>query len=613
HDGDDALAYHSFEAGAWEPARRYALRAAARALSLGAPREALQHFDRAVTATENAGQRLDPALLTGRGRAHETLGSFSHANDDFASALIAARECKDRRAEWVALHALGMLWAARDYERAGGYRLDALFVARTIDDSALMARSLNRIGNWFVNREDPHSGIPHHDEALAIFDAAGDQRGVAETVDLLAMTHHVAGAQDTAVALYERSIDLFSALDDRRALATALAVLPACGPSHHASAGAVRTSVHTAELLESERAVRLASEIGWRAGEAFARYLLADCLAWRGQYARALRHARESLVIAREIEHLEWQCGARRVLGVIALELFDLPTALAQLTAAHDIARRLGSATWIRWTGAPLAIAFARASRSAKAADVLADVDKRVPIPDGGGAAHVQSRTLGERFLEIARAEMLMSMGAPADVLETITDADEPGVPRVALLRGQALTMLGRWDDAMASLKTARRDAREQDARPLVWRIDAAEAVVHLGRRRRLEARRSLDAARATAREIEAELDDATLAAAFRTGVDRLAPAPPERTPALAAKAAHGGLTRRERDTAALVAQGKPNRAIARQLGIGERTVEGYVASALAKLSFGSRTQLAVWAAEHGLARTDAETEPPRS
>ncbi|HEY8794661.1 MAG TPA: LuxR C-terminal-related transcriptional regulator, partial [Gemmatimonadaceae bacterium] len=88
--------------------------------------------------------------------------------------------------------------------------------------------------------------------------------------------------------------------------------------------------------------------------------------------------------------------------------------------------------------------------------------------------------------------------------------------------------------------------------------------------------------------------------------------APPERTPALAAKAAHGGLTRRERDTAALVAQGKPNRTIARQLGIGERTVEGYVASALAKLSFASRTQLAVWAAEQGLARKDTETERPR-
>jgi DNA-binding NarL/FixJ family response regulator len=75
---------------------------------------------------------------------------------------------------------------------------------------------------------------------------------------------------------------------------------------------------------------------------------------------------------------------------------------------------------------------------------------------------------------------------------------------------------------------------------------------------------------------------------------------------ARAARDALGGLTRRERDVAELVAQGKANRAIARELGIGERTVEGYVASALAKLGFSSRTQLATWAVEKGVTRPPA-------
>ena len=62
-------------------------------------------------------------------------------------------------------------------------------------------------------------------------------------------------------------------------------------------------------------------------------------------------------------------------------------------------------------------------------------------------------------------------------------------------------------------------------------------------------------------------------------------------------------LTPRERDVVELVAHGKANRAIARELGIGERTVEGYVAGALAKLGFTSRTQLATWAVEKGMTR----------
>jgi DNA-binding CsgD family transcriptional regulator/tetratricopeptide (TPR) repeat protein len=611
HDVDDALAYHTFEAGAWESARRYALRAADHATKLRAPREALQQLQRAVTATENAGQRPEPSLLVARGRAHETLGAFSEANDDFAAALGTARGLDDSRMAWVALHALGMLWAARDYERAGQYRRETLELARSIGDPTLIAHSLNRVGNWYVNREDPYSGIPCHDEALAIFERAGDRRGVAETVDLLAMAYVIAGRPDTAVPLYERSVALFTDLEDRRGLANALGVISCCGPSHHASPGPVRTSIHTPDLLANERPVRLAAEIGWRAGESFVRLLLADCFSWRGEYERALRLARESLAIALEIEHLEWQCGARRVLGVTALDLGAEAEALTQLELAHGIARRLASATWIRWTGGPLAVALARAGHSERAAAVLGEIDRIVAVPIGPGtSAERGRRTIGERHLAIARAEIALSVDDPAEVLTEIDEQDARGAPRVGLLRAQALAALGRWAEATTELAAARDDACRQEARSLVWRIDAMRGAVQLGERRRLDARRSFDAARSAAAALVSGLDEAPLVAAFRAAVDVLAPPPPERTAGQAAKATYGGLTRRERDTAALVAQGKSNRVIARMLGIGERTVEGYVAAALAKLGFSSRAQVAVWAAEQGLAapRTTGRT-----
>ncbi|MGE5748369.1 MAG: ATP-binding protein, partial [Gemmatimonas sp.] len=378
-DRDDELAYHTFEAEMWNSARHYALRAAARAVSLRAPREALQHFERAVAATANAGHRPDSSLLAARGRAHEILGAFPQANDDFGSALDAAREVGDKRAEWVALHALGMLWSARDYQRAGEYRREALDAARAIGEPTLIAHSLNRIGNWFVNREDPHSGIPYHDEALAIFEQSGDRRGVVETVDLLAMAHHIAGAQHTAAPLYERAVDLFTELEDKRGLTNALATLSVCGPSYHASAGPVALTARMRDSFAGEQSVRLSTEIGWRAGETGSRFLLADCVAWRGDYSRAIQLARESLAIAQEIEHLEWQSGARRVLGGMALELFDVHEAVVQLKTAHGIAQRLASATWIRWTGSPLAIALARAGHVEEAAVILDSIDKALP------------------------------------------------------------------------------------------------------------------------------------------------------------------------------------------------------------------------------------------
>jgi DNA-binding NarL/FixJ family response regulator len=61
---------------------------------------------------------------------------------------------------------------------------------------------------------------------------------------------------------------------------------------------------------------------------------------------------------------------------------------------------------------------------------------------------------------------------------------------------------------------------------------------------------------------------------------------------------APSALTRREREIAALIAQGLSNREIASALVIAQRTAEGHVERILAKLGFTSRAQIAAWAAE---------------
>ncbi|HET9911998.1 MAG TPA: tetratricopeptide repeat protein [Anaerolineales bacterium] len=62
-----------------------------------------------------------------------------------------------------------------------------------------------------------------------------------------------------------------------------------------------------------------------------------------------------------------------------------------------------------------------------------------------------------------------------------------------------------------------------------------------------------------------------------------------------------GGLTEREREVAALIAQGKSNREIATAMSVGVKTVETYVTRILSKLVFESRVQIATWAIEKGL------------
>jgi DNA-binding NarL/FixJ family response regulator len=69
-----------------------------------------------------------------------------------------------------------------------------------------------------------------------------------------------------------------------------------------------------------------------------------------------------------------------------------------------------------------------------------------------------------------------------------------------------------------------------------------------------------------------------------------------------AAKQAFGGLTAREREIAALIAQGKFNREIADVLVVSERTIETHVSNTMFKLGFTSRRQIAAWVVEKGLA-----------
>jgi non-specific serine/threonine protein kinase len=66
-------------------------------------------------------------------------------------------------------------------------------------------------------------------------------------------------------------------------------------------------------------------------------------------------------------------------------------------------------------------------------------------------------------------------------------------------------------------------------------------------------------------------------------------------------------LTKREREVAALVADGLSNRDIAARLVISRRTVEAHVEHILTKLGFSSRTQIATW-----MAQADREESVPR-
>ncbi|MDN5913893.1 MAG: helix-turn-helix transcriptional regulator [Pseudonocardia sp.] len=103
---------------------------------------------------------------------------------------------------------------------------------------------------------------------------------------------------------------------------------------------------------------------------------------------------------------------------------------------------------------------------------------------------------------------------------------------------------------------------------------------------------------------IRAEYGQVSVQEAVRLGIEigvdgagddetaRPLPQPGSRSPR-----ASSPLTDRERQIAALIADGMSNRDIAAELTISVRTVDGHVERILRKLDFGSRTQVASWMA----------------
>ena len=61
-------------------------------------------------------------------------------------------------------------------------------------------------------------------------------------------------------------------------------------------------------------------------------------------------------------------------------------------------------------------------------------------------------------------------------------------------------------------------------------------------------------------------------------------------------------LTPRERDVIKALAAGMSNRAIAKHLGLSEKTVKNHISRILAKLELSDRTQAALYAVRHGMA-----------
>lgn len=439
--------------------------------------------------------------------------------------------------------------------------------ARRWRHPAATIRVLTMVGaDWLYQHGNPTEAIAVFDELRLVAERHGSVAAAAEADIRLALAHLDLGHHDHA----------------RRLRAQAETALARLGPGHH-----LRPSAAWVDALLADHLALAEDPAAWAGIAEF----------WEG-YVLDPAAADNALVV--DDAALAAYAHARAGHPAAALRL---------LTALAPVLLRLRPTDWLL-NGA---VSFAAAALWSLATAPPPDPAPVPPPAPSTSTSTSVSRTGAAPpppFLPFSPT-LVDTFGRPgdlpelADTLRHLAHAlaatergDYPGTS-TDLALARLATLLGHHAEAAERFARTRLAATTAGRRPLAAIVDHDEALALLFRR---DGRAAPDLERASSLATSAER-------AFRA----LGMAPwAARAAALAAAATHAdapgrgaplpaGLSQREVDVLRLVAQGCSDRVIGDRLFLSPRTVNAHVRNMLRKTDHANRTELSVWAMEHGL------------
>ena len=589
------LARHWHEAGMTEQAFEASLDAAERAQRSVAPAEALAHYERALALWDAAepGDRDRVDVLRAAAEVAEQAGEHSRAVEHLRAALEAggwadvAREADLRQRLARAISAIDTTAAVAEAERA-------CELAAGLGRSPVRARALAEYARQLVldPTYTPDEAIAPAREAVAAAQAAGDREVEVEVLANLGWALGWVGRIDEALATLDEARTVAEELgDDHRRVRVAVARFVVLYVFARRDGEAREVAEELAAWLErdghrwstaAKRFVQHLSYFHLRSGE-FDRVeqalgemaegrLEGYDLAWYYHVRGTMHWMRGRLAdAAADVQRM-------RELGTVRFhhDQFPLEAEIAAAQGRVDDVRALAAeylgvevnpASEAMKTGALLPLVRAEVDRALaarggdreehlrRAKEALGrmyDLVERFP-PQPGGAIQIETPAT---WVRLAEAELSRLTGPDPDrwrtALETISEA--------------YWRTYARWRLAEALLASDDRDTAADELR------GAHEQAVGLG-----------------AERLRADIEG--LARRARISLPGLTTTDPDDV----------GLTAREHEVLALVAQGLSNVEIGERLYISRKTASAHVSNLLTKTGRASRTELATWAVQEGI------------
>jgi len=321
---------------------------------------------------------------------------------------------------------------------------------------------LLRLGWVEIKTDNPQGSLDFLNRALTIAVQLGNDEEKAAILDAVGNAYQHLNKLDDAMRNYQESLDLKRRLDDKGGIAETLNWM----------AEAQQFAGKSEEALKSyQEAIRLRRMVGDKTGLGGNLLDLGNFYESIGKYDEALSSAKEALPLLRETGDRQNEGICLNNIGWVYLDKADYENAMTYFQQALDLRQKFGSPADVADTTYNLGEAFFRTGQYNQGMDYyLKALDLWRKAGDKRGAAFA-SFGLGRLFQYQGRYGAAVT--SEEDALKSWREVNERGfwLPEIQAGYGNALTLIGRDDDAQKNLDEALGLARELKNNSLVARI----------------------------------------------------------------------------------------------------------------------------------------------
>lgn len=471
------LARHYGAAGEDAKTIQYATRAGDLAAQIYANEEAIGHYTQALDAAMNTGESSATiqSLWLKRGRAYELMSRYDEALNNYSEMEKVARERGDPAMELAAGMARTTIHstpnAKFDPDTARTLSENSLALARTLNDRPSEAKIL-----WNLMLIAHFAGI--YDEAIAF----GEQsialarelnltEQLAYSLNDISRPYVMTGRHRKSYDVLNEAHGLWRTLNNQPMLADNLNTLGTNRfqfGDYDLAIECAREALHIGELVNNR----------WAQAHSLA--TLSFVYIDRGEIARGLETIQEGLDCSRQVGFRIATASLKSLLALTYGNLGDVARGLAIIQEPEDIESR--SVGWLMVADAAAAQLYLLDGKLEQArvriAEAYQNTERYTPSPYQIGVGLIAD-------IELACVEQ--DWVRMCDVCNQLLDEiSERGMPFYQLyglyLKGRALVMLGRTEEAEQILETARAEAERITARRTLWLILAQLGEIEMRR-----------------------------------------------------------------------------------------------------------------------------------